>query len=151
MLSVQQNQTEQNPQHKPESACPINAVLHLISAKWTTEIMRELSIGPVRTRRFLRLIPGLSMKCLQERLKALKAAGMIESIEEPQKVEHRITDRGKKLFSILVSLKQLASELMEVECVCPMESDCHSAVASSAEFYCPVRPQDGNRNRERRY
>jgi DNA-binding HxlR family transcriptional regulator len=83
------------------SICPISKVLELISAKWTVEILREVALKPVRTREFLRVIPGLSMKSLQERLKALLAAGMIERIvfqEKLPRVEHTITPRGQRLF-----------------------------------------------------
>lgn len=126
-------------------ACPINMMMSLISAKWTVEILRELSIGPVRTRRFLRLIPGISMKCLQERLKVLKTAGMIDCIQEPQKVEYSITPRGRKLLAILVSLKELARELTVVNCECPMDSACNESSGDGGfetdkQINCPLRP-----------
>ncbi|MCW5824751.1 MAG: helix-turn-helix transcriptional regulator [Cyanobacteria bacterium TGS_CYA1] len=113
-----------------ETSCPIDMVLDLLSAKWTVQILRELSIGPVRTRRFLKFIPGLSMKCLQERLKALIATGMVARAEFDEKVprvEYSITPRGRRLFAVMSELKQIAAEIGEVTCKCPMEepSGCH--------------------------
>jgi DNA-binding HxlR family transcriptional regulator len=64
--------------------CPISRLLEIISAKWTVEILREISIAPTRTRQFLRLIPGLSMKSLQFRLKELEKFGLLERIEYDQ-------------------------------------------------------------------
>ncbi len=116
--------------------CPITSVLDLISAKWTVQILRELSLGPVRTRQFLRLIPGLSMKSLQERLKALLASGMITRVafdEKLSRVEHRITERGRRLFAVMSELKEIAAEIIPVSCKCPMEGICQ------AEMNCPQR------------
>lgn len=113
--------------------CPIISVLDLISAKWTVEILRELAIQPTRTRQFLARIPGLSMKCLVERLKELERYGMLVRIEFDEKVlhvEYAITDRGRKLYSIMTALKELASEFMEVTCKCPMEHG-----AAQVEFF----------------
>lgn len=107
-----------------ETSCPIDLVLDLLSAKWTVQILRELSLGPVRTRRFLKFIPGLSMKCLQERLKALIETGMVTRTEFDEKVprvEYAITTRGRRLFAVMSELKQIAAEIGEVTCKCPVE------------------------------
>lgn len=115
-------------------ACPISSVLDLIGAKWTIQILREVSLGPVRTRRFLRIIPGLSMKSLQERLKALQAAGIIRRIQYDEKlphVEHEITDRGRRLFNVLLDLKAIGDEIAPVDCRCPI------AGYSQSKMRCP--------------
>ncbi len=142
--------------HEKES-CPIVTMLDLISAKWTVEILRELSIQPTRTRQFLSRIPGLSMKCLVERLKKLEVSGMLVRIEFEEKVlhvEYAITERGRKLFGVMTSLKELAAESVEVHCKCPMEhgdsavsfygdsADCDTK--SESWFQCPLRrtPKD---------
>ncbi|HEY9784187.1 MAG TPA: helix-turn-helix domain-containing protein [Candidatus Obscuribacterales bacterium] len=119
--------------------CPISKMLNIISAKWTVEILREASIEPVRTRRFLRLIPSLSMKCLQERLKELEHYGLIkreEFDELPRRVEHSITERGQRILKIMVELKEIAAEVMEVDCTCPFEG----ANEHGPEDNCPRRP-----------
>lgn len=125
---------------KSMPGCPINVILKLISAKWTVEIMREVSIQPTRTRQFLSRIPGLSMKCLQERLKELEAAGMILRVKYDEKVprvEHSITARGGRLLTIIVSLKKLADESVLSDCLCPMESYVDGEVPGT--FDCPER------------
>jgi len=118
--------------------CPITHTLDLISAKWTVEILRELALKPVRTREFLTFIPGLSMKSLQERLKALLAAGMITRTVFEQKlpkVVHTITPRGQRLFLVMSELKAIASEISESEqlCQCPLEG------FGKDEMNCPKR------------
>ncbi len=119
-----------------EPLCPISMILDLISAKWTVQILRELALGPVRTRKFLKVIPGLSMKSLQERLKALQATGMIIRIEYDEKlprVEHTITSRGQRLYSVLSELKNIASEIVDSSCKCSLEGFCET------EIQCPSR------------
>lgn len=118
--------------------CPIYSILRLISAKWTVEIMREISIKPTRTRQFLTRIPGLSMKCLQERVKELEAAGMLNRIryeEKVPKVEHHITERGEKLLKIMIEIKDLASEGASETCCCPIEA--HLNDTPQEEAHCP--------------
>lgn len=120
--------------------CPISQVLEIIAAKWTVEILREVSITPTRTRKFLRVIPGLSMKSLQCRLKELEKNGLIDRKEYdvlPRHVEHLITERGKKVLSIYMQAKALADEMFGVTCICPMEVVEEGACA---QFSCPHRP-----------
>jgi len=104
--------------------CPISDLLNVVSAKWTVEILRELALGPVRTGVFLKAIPGLSMKSLQERLNALIKYGLTERTsydEKVPRVEHSITDRGRRLFKIMSELKEIAAEVRETTCRCPLE------------------------------
>ncbi len=150
ILKDERKRNMDNKSHDSE-CCPIIVVRDLISAKWTVEILRELAIQPTRTRQFLARIPGLSMKCLVERLKELERYGMLVRIEFDEKVlhvEYAITERGRKLFAILNAMKELASEFMEVSCKCPMEHGASQVefIGESAEcssptqwFECPLR------------
>lgn len=104
--------------------CPITQVLEIIAAKWTVEILREVAVTPTRTRKFLRVIPGLSMKSLQVRLKELEKYGLIERKEYdvlPRHVDHLITERGEKVLNIYMQIKSLADEMFHSSCVCPMD------------------------------
>lgn len=120
--------------------CPVTKLMDIIAAKWTVEILRETAIGPVRTRKFLRVIPGLSMKSLQSRLKELEKHGLIERCEYdvlPRRVEHLITVRGKRVFEIYMQIKRLSEEMFNISCICPMEVD---DTDHSSQFSCPHRP-----------
>jgi len=117
-------------------------MLRVASAKWTVEILRECLIQPTRTRQFLARIPGLSMKCLQERLKELEALKLIDRIKYPDKlpkVEHRITERGRRLLKILAALKELEDEITPSVCTCPIESLAFGAHDDDAS--CPLRKE----------
>lgn len=105
--------------------CPLTSLMSILGAKWTVEILRELAIEPVRTRRLLKLIDGLSMKCLQEKLRALNSIGVVETTtyeERPLRTEHRITERGNRLLQIFTELKALSSEIYSTQCSCPLET-----------------------------
>lgn len=91
-----------------------NSLLGVLSAKWTTEILCELSFGPVRTTAFLRNIPGLTMKCLRQRLVELENLDFVrrqEYDQRPPKVEYTITERGHKLLDLIGRVQALAAEL----------------------------------------
>lgn len=121
--------------------CPITRLLEIMSAKWTIEILREVAIGPTRTRKFLRTIPGLSMKSLQCRLKDLETNGLIKRIdygELPRRVDHVITDRGRQVLSILFQIKELADETFSIGCSCPFEK--REQIGNCHDFECPRRP-----------
>lgn len=125
---------EVNSEETP--VCPISYILDVISAKWTVEILREVAIGPVRTRAFLKVVPGLSMKSLLQRLQALQAAGLVlrtDFNEKPLRVEYSITKRGERIFKIMIELMQISAEMMPVSCKCPMDCAC------DGDFSCPKR------------
>jgi DNA-binding HxlR family transcriptional regulator len=124
-----------------ESACPVNLMMEIISAKWTVEIMRELALQPTRTRKFLLHIPGLSMKTLCRRLQILESAGLISRHEyagKPLKVEYRLTVYGQQLCLILEELKMLEKRINKtsLSCVCSLEKAC---TADADTFECPQR------------
>ncbi len=123
--------------------CPIYGLLKLLSAKWTIEILRELSIKPTRTTEFLRSTPGLKMKCLQERLRALQAAGLIARDVSPNKVPsgtYHVTARGLRMIEVLLAIREIAAETMDYSCVCPLEIQTeHHGSLSNIEFDCPTR------------
>ena len=133
--------------------CPISKLLTLAGAKWTVEVMRELAVQPTRTRQFLRRIPGLSMKSLQERLHQLEAAKLIIRKDYgtlPKKVEFFITDHGLKLLAIMADIKRLSNEIHNSDgrCVCPFELATSDGDAGHKvepqPFQCPVRKESND-------
>ncbi len=124
--------------NQKEQECPITKVLTILSAKWTVEILRELSYGPVRTTYFRKAIPGLSMKSLQERIRDLEKHGMLIRTRydgQPMRVEHTITPLGLRTSEILVALKEIACQIEIVTCTCPLETSC------AGKPDCPKRAQ----------
>lgn len=119
--------------------CPITFMLDILSGKWTVEILRELFIEPVRTRKFLARIPGLNMKTLRQRLKLLEEHELIKRtvfIDRPLRVEYSLTPKGRELYQVLVSIKLLASRWFNITCNCPFEC---VAPGGAQQFDCPLR------------
>lgn len=100
-------------------SCSLSKMLDLVSAKWAVEILGEIACDPIRTRKLLTCIPGLTMKILQQRLKELESSGMINRIDFntlPRRVEYSITDQGHELLKILFSLRSLSAKVFQENC-----------------------------------
>lgn len=87
------------------------------------------------------------MKSLQERLRDLEKHGMLTRTrydEQPARVEHTITLLGQRTAEVMVALKEIASQMEKVTCICPMESSCSAM--------CPKRttPETAERRRGHR-
>jgi DNA-binding HxlR family transcriptional regulator len=125
-----------------KTPCPITYIIELINAKWTVELLREMAIGPVRTRRFLARIPAISMKSLRQRLQGMEEAGLITRTQyegRPLRVEYSITERGRELFGIFTSMKELGSLWLSSDCTCSFEN---CASGCGLAINCPHRRED---------
>ncbi|MBI4533682.1 MAG: helix-turn-helix transcriptional regulator [Candidatus Melainabacteria bacterium] len=126
----------------PDIICPIIFLLEILSARWTIEVLRELFIQPTRTRKFLTLIPGLNMKTLRERLKMLEAYELVNRkvySDLPLRVEYSLTQKGRELYEVLVSLKQLGARWLGTDCTCPFE---RATSDNASGIHCPGRPAE---------
>lgn len=110
-------------------------VITVAAGKWTVEIMRELCLGPTRTRRFLAHIPGLTMKSLRQRLQQLEQLELVhrqDFNEKPLRVEYSITPKGRRFVDLLNLAKEISDEWAGgVRCVCP---------CSNVHFLCTESP-----------
>ncbi|AIQ11098.1 winged helix-turn-helix transcriptional regulator [Paenibacillus durus] len=88
--------------------CPVETTLDVIGGKWKGIILYQL-IG--RTRRFnefRRLNPGITQFMLTLQLRELERDGIVHREvykEVPPKVEYSLTDFGRTLEPIIVSMK----------------------------------------------
>jgi DNA-binding HxlR family transcriptional regulator len=101
--------------HYPEDLmnipCPIEKTITLIGNKWTLLLIREfyLSNGPLRFNDLLKSLKPISSKTLSSKLKDLVLYGIIERNVEntmPIKVEYSLTEKGKDLRSVLLSMAE---------------------------------------------
>ena len=90
--------------------CPIRNVLSRFSSKWAMLILCVLSENEAtRFNTISKAIPDISPKVLTETLRNLEADGLVKRklyAEIPPKVEYSLSDRGKSLIPILVSMCQ---------------------------------------------
>ena len=88
--------------------CSVADALSVIGEKWSLLVIREIALG---SRRFDAIArnTGAPRDVLTNRLRRLEAAGVVEKRqyqERPERFEYHLTQAGKELRPILLSLGQ---------------------------------------------
>ncbi len=94
--------------------CPANAVLNLLSGRWTLHIVRSLLDGKTRFNEIARA-NGLNPVTLRERLRGLEEEGVVTRTvvsEMPPHVEYTLTAKGLALNGVFESLAQWGRDWM---------------------------------------
>ena len=98
--------------------CPVRNILDRIGDKWSMLVLLVLNeTGVLRFNEIHKVIDSISQKMLSTTLKSLEADGLIKRKVYPvipQKVEYRLTDRGKSLIPHLLRLVGWANENFKV-------------------------------------
>ena len=89
-----------------EINCPIARTLAIFGDRWTLLIIRNAFM---RTRRFddFQKQLGITRHLLAERIKRLVDSKIFEKViynESPKRYEYKLTDKGKALYPIIVSI-----------------------------------------------
>mgnify|MGYP000338320057 CR=1 FL=1 len=93
-------------------ACPIAAALNIFGDKWTLLIVREAFYGENRFGDFLKNT-GISRNLLTERLNHLVSHGILarsEFADRGTKYIYKLTDKGRSLETILISMVQWGND-----------------------------------------
>jgi DNA-binding HxlR family transcriptional regulator len=98
-------------------ACPVARGLSVIGDRWMMLVIRECFFG---IRRFDRMQErlGITRHVLADRLRKLEADGVLrrEAYQErPIRHEYRLTDKGKALYPVLVTLIDWANTNVPAE------------------------------------
>jgi DNA-binding HxlR family transcriptional regulator len=123
-----------------EIFCPANAVLNLLSGRWTLHIVRSLLEGKTRFNEIGRA-NGLNPATLRERLRALEEEGVVTRTvisAMPPHVEYTLTEKGLALNGIFEQIAQWGLHWMRPKCAVLMDApveECQSVIgeAVSAE------------------
>ena len=87
------------------NCCPIDNTFKLIGKRFTVHILRNMMfMQQTRFNQFLDSIEDANPKTLSARLRELEKSGLITRTvydETPIRVEYQLTEKGKKLQSIL--------------------------------------------------
>jgi DNA-binding HxlR family transcriptional regulator len=92
----------------PRDACPVGAALDHLGDRWTLLVLREAFFG-VRRFEELRRNTGAAKNILADRLARLVEAGILRRerySERPPRDEYRLTDKGRDLYPVIVTLAQ---------------------------------------------
>lgn len=104
--------------------CPLNAVLHLLSERWTLHIIHALLPGTKRFNEIGREL-GVNPRTLRERLKALEDEGVIGRTvvsAMPPHVEYALTEKGLALSGVMEEMTRWARAWTEPKGAALMDS-----------------------------
>lgn len=97
--------------------CEIEVTLEILSGKWKSLIIWNLSIHKViRYNEFKRLIPEITQKMLSQQLKDLEHNGLIDRTiyhEVPPMVEYSLTHLGENLIPILEAMDNWGKDFVD--------------------------------------
>ncbi|WP_386176636.1 winged helix-turn-helix transcriptional regulator [Sulfitobacter sp. R86518] len=98
-------------------SCPVARGLSVVGDRWTMLVLRDCFLG---IRRFEKMQDrlGITRHVLADRLRKLEGAGVLrrEAYQErPVRHEYRLTERGKALYPMLVSLIDWANAHVPIE------------------------------------
>jgi len=89
-------------------ACSVAQSLEIVGEWWTLLIIRDAFLGVRRFEDFQRRL-GVSRNVLTERLATLVRNGILAPVpynDHPPRSEYRLTDKGRDLYPVVVSLRQ---------------------------------------------
>lgn len=86
--------------------CSIANTVEIVQDSWTVLVLRDAFLGVRRFDQFVESL-GIARNTLTDRLERLVAAGMLRTEpyqDAPLRNEYRLTERGKDLFDVLMTL-----------------------------------------------
>lgn len=93
-------------------ACPVARGLSVIGDRWTMLVLRDCFLGIRRFEQMQERL-GITRHVLADRLRKLETGGVLrrdQYQDRPPRYEYRLTDKGKALYPVLVSLIAWAEE-----------------------------------------
>jgi len=103
--------------------CSIARSLELVGDRWTLLIVRDLILGLGRFDEFVESL-GIASNVLTDRLNRLVEEEIAERIpysERPDRFEYRLTDKGRDLYPVVVSLLRWGDRWMTGTAEPPVE------------------------------
>ena len=131
-------------------ACPIARGLSVIGERWTLLILRDCFLGIRRFDDFQASL-GITRHLLAERLKTLETKGLLRRVQyqdRPPRFEYRLTETGRNLFPVMVSLIAWANDAVPApdekpyRLVSKKSGKPVAPVLCDAETGTPLSPQD---------
>jgi DNA-binding HxlR family transcriptional regulator len=101
-----------NPVHNA-ATCGVAAAAEIIGAKWTAQLVHDLSEGPRRFSELERACPGISPRTLSERLRWLETEDVLlrrSYPESPPRVEYELTEKGEALLPIIAEMRRFGHD-----------------------------------------
>ena len=97
-----------------QEACSVARTLSVVGDRWTLLILRECFLGTRRFEAFESRL-GIARHVLADRLKKLNEAGVLDKVvyqDRPRREEYRLSERGRDLYPVMVTLAQWGDKHM---------------------------------------
>lgn len=98
--------------------CPVAATLELIGGKYKALILWHLSEGTMRYSDLRKRVSGATAKMLTQQLRELEADELVSREVYPvipPKVEYSLTELGKSLLPILVTMRDWGADYLKTK------------------------------------
>lgn len=100
--------------------CPyFHRAIELIGRRWTGAILQSMLGGNTRFGDIRDSVPGLSDRLLNERLKELDDAGVVQRCSETRDVQYYLTEVGQQIEPVLDSVGVWAQSLASCDPAAP--------------------------------
>ena len=102
--------------------CPVAATLELIGGRYKALILWNLAEKKLRFSELKKVIQGATPKMLTQQLRELEAQNLIHRevfAVVPPKVEYSLTEMGRSLMPILVSMRDWGSSYLRKKSIEP--------------------------------
>lgn len=96
--------------------CPLELTHDIIRGKWKPIILWQLGKGATSLSVLQDSIVGIGQKMLLQHLGELQDFGMVQKEQfegYPLKVEYSLTDKGKRMLNVIVTMQEIGIELMK--------------------------------------
>jgi DNA-binding HxlR family transcriptional regulator len=106
-----------------EMNCSVARALSVVGDRWTLLVLRDAFLGVRRFEAFHRDL-GTTRHRLADRLRKLVRHGILERVryeERPARFEYRLTEKGRDLYPIIVSLTRWGDRWMAGKAGPPIE------------------------------
>lgn len=107
-----------NRRKASRTGCAVEATLSVIGGVWKPVLLFHLLEGKLRFNALCRLTPSATPRMITLQLRELEADGIIDRIvypEVPPKVEYELTDLGRSLAPVLLSMRDWGDRLQALE------------------------------------
>jgi DNA-binding HxlR family transcriptional regulator len=121
--------------------CSVARALAVVGDRWTLLVLRDAFLGVRRFDEFQRT-SGVSRHRLADRLRKLVRAGVLERVryaERPARYEYRLTEKGRDLYPVVVSLTRWGDRWLAGQAGPPVElvhRGCGATIVP--ELACPA-------------
>jgi len=113
---IDRKKTTESSEPCNRSKCPVSCVLDLLGDKWTLLLVRDLLLGKGTYTEFQQSPEGIPTNILAERLKRLRAAGVIERLpyqQRPVRYRYQLTRKGSDLYPVLSAMIDWGNSYVE--------------------------------------